>query len=356
MSHSDNITKSFDTVPKLTGKENFVIWRQRITLALSLTRTNGWITADVQSPHTRALLQTTDPTATPLPLTPEQLQLDNAWHERDHQVAAGILSTCEESILAAHIHLLDLPTRRAATIYFELIALYGNTGAQYAFALGRKFVDNRCEDGGDVEAWVNTVLAQHRELKLVRFDLDALCVNVLLNGLPERFTSYVDQVWTASANPTIEEIRVAILRINAGQQNRTTETRALAAQLDKTSLNNPDLHAFYTNLRKSGKKPSKEHPCARCGSIVHWVIDCPKPAGADEPRPGRRGKKRQGGKAHTRRTQGQPHLRVQPLLRKQTTRMQRTRSNTSSLRAFSWAPLQAFMRTFGSWILGHLST
>jgi len=46
------------------------------------------------------------------------------WHERDHQVAAGILSACEESILAGHIHLLDLPTRRAATIYYELSASY----------------------------------------------------------------------------------------------------------------------------------------------------------------------------------------------------------------------------------------
>lgn len=300
MSHSDNITKSFDTVPKLVGKENFVIWRQRITLALSLTRTTSWVVPDAQIPHVFALPPIIDPatTATPpaLTLTPEQLQANNAWHERDHQVAAGILSACEESILAGHIHLLDLPTRRAATIYYELSALYGNTGAQYAFAIGRKFVDSRCEDAGDVEGWVNTVLAQHRELKLVRFDLDALCVNVLLNGLPERFSSYVDQVWTANANPTIEEIRIAILRINAGQQNRATETRALAAQLDKTSLNESDLHAFYTNLRRSGKKPSKEHPCARCGSIVHWVIDCPKPVGADESRPVRKWKKRQGGK------------------------------------------------------------
>jgi len=146
MSHSDNITKSFDTVPKLVGKENFVIWRQRITLALSLTRTTSWVVPDAQIPHVFALPPIIDPatTATPpaLTLTPEQLQANNAWHERDHQVAAGILSACEESILAGHIHLLDLPTRRAATIYYELSALYGNTGAQYAFAIGRKFVDS----------------------------------------------------------------------------------------------------------------------------------------------------------------------------------------------------------------------
>jgi len=64
MSHSDNITKSFDTVPKLVGKENFVIWRQRITLALSLTRTTSWVVPDAQIPHVFALPPIIDPATT----------------------------------------------------------------------------------------------------------------------------------------------------------------------------------------------------------------------------------------------------------------------------------------------------
>lgn len=56
--------------------------------------------------------------------------------------------------------------------------LYLGTGAQYSIALGRKFNDRRCKEGENVEAWVNGEQAQYRELKLLSFDLDALCVNV----------------------------------------------------------------------------------------------------------------------------------------------------------------------------------
>ena len=270
MPYSENISKSFESVPKLLGKENFVIWTQRITLSLSLTGTIQYVSPAAAPPYSLSGAS---------PLTAEQQLANNVWDERDAQVAAGILSTCEESILAAHIHLLERTTGRASTVYLELATLYGTSGAQYSFALGRKFVDSRCEEGADVEAWVNGVLAQHRELKLLRFDLDLLCVNVLLNGLPERFGSYVDQVWTANENPSIEDIRVAILRINAGQQNRSSDARALAAELDKATLSSDlELSAFYTGLKRTGRKPSKEHPCARCGSPTHWVIDCSKPA------------------------------------------------------------------------------
>jgi hypothetical protein len=115
-----------------------------------------------------------------------------------------------------------------------------------------------------VEAWVNQVQAQYRELKLLKFDLDALCINVLLNGLPDRFGSFVGSIWTAEKNPSIEDIKISILRVNAGQLNRSNE-KALAARRASLSLDSTtSLSAFYTGLKKSGKKPSKAHPCARC--------------------------------------------------------------------------------------------
>jgi len=215
--------------------------------------------------------------------------------------AAAILSTTDESILTAHIHLLDVDTGRAQAVYLELARVYGNTGAQYSFALGRKYIDSRCKEGEDVEAWVNEVQAQYRELKLLSFDFDALCVNVMLNGLPERFASFVDGVWTASENPSIEDVRVAVLRINAGQMNRTND-KALAARMTgiKIGGSEGDLKAFYAGLKRSGKGPSREHPCARCRSHDHWVIDCHNPPSTNEASgfKGRRGKKRGGFKAN----------------------------------------------------------
>jgi len=69
----------------------------------------------------------------------------------------------------------------------------------------------------------------YRELKLLSFDLDALCVNSMLNRLPKLITSFVDGVWTLSENPSIEDVRVAVLRINARQSN-STNNKALWQQ------------------------------------------------------------------------------------------------------------------------------
>jgi hypothetical protein len=53
-----------------------------------------------------------------------------------------------------------------------------------------------------VEAWVNHVQAQNRDLKLLSLDLDSLCINVLLNRLPNRFASFVDSIWNDMENPS----------------------------------------------------------------------------------------------------------------------------------------------------------
>ncbi|GFZ52314.1 hypothetical protein JCM24511_10087 [Saitozyma sp. JCM 24511] len=248
MSSNDNISEAFDSIPKLSGKENYVTWKQRLTLALILTRSNSYI-----DPNTK--------------------------------VAAAILSTTSGSILSAHIdHLNDSTTElpQSPVNFKALEKLYGTSGPQYSFALGRKFLESRCADQDDVEAWVNQVQAQYRELKLLKFDLDALCINVLLNGLPDRFGSFVDSIWTAEKNPSVEDTKISILRVNAGQLNRSNE-KALAAHKASLSLDSTtSLSAFYAGLMKSGGKPSKVHPCARCGSPTHWVVDCTKAADAKE--------------------------------------------------------------------------
>lgn len=264
---SDNITRSFDSVPKLSGKVNFVVWNQRIKLALALSRSSLLIGDSASPPYSLAAT------------VPAEIKANNDWKDRDQQVAAGLLMTCEEDILKAHIYLLDAEQPRASKVYKELERVYGTSGAQYSFAVARQFLDMKCEEGGDVEAWVNQAVARYRELKVLSFDLDQLCVNVLLNGLPSRFGSYLDNVWTSTENPSIENVTVAILRINAGQQTRTDDPTALITRTSSLALSPEpnDLHAFYASLKRSGKKPSKEHPCARCGSHVHWVVDCPDP-------------------------------------------------------------------------------
>ncbi|RSH89860.1 hypothetical protein EHS25_001846 [Saitozyma podzolica] len=178
----NNLGKIFTDIPKLTGK-----------------RTSQFI----------------EPNASPS----EGSQ--SAWRKRDGQLAGLILQSTATPILSAHLHLVipsleisspsaekDSPPHigRASTVYHALKKTYGTSNGQYTFALGRRFIDNRVHGDDSVGNWVNEVKAQHRGLKSLSFDLDALCVNVLLNGLPDRFSSYVDNVWTNSETPTIDSV------------------------------------------------------------------------------------------------------------------------------------------------------
>src|SRR6478752_6871565 len=114
MSSNDNISKPFESVPKLSGKENYVTWKQRLTLALILTRSNSFIDPNTKVPADDSL---------------------DTWTDRDSQVAAAILSTTSESILSAHIdHLNDYTAElpRSRVIFKALEKLYGTSGPQYS--------------------------------------------------------------------------------------------------------------------------------------------------------------------------------------------------------------------------------
>ncbi len=67
-------------------------WRQRITLALSLTRSSLFVLPSAtHCPYSLASLTT--------PLSLEQARANTDWIDRDHQIAAAILSTTQESNL-----------------------------------------------------------------------------------------------------------------------------------------------------------------------------------------------------------------------------------------------------------------
>lgn len=80
-------------------------------------------------------------------------------------------------------------------------------------------MENKCGENEDVDRWLNDVHAQYCELSSLKFALNELYVNVLLAGLPERFTSYIDQVFIATENPKPEDVRLSNLRLNAGNQS-----------------------------------------------------------------------------------------------------------------------------------------
>ncbi|RSH83888.1 hypothetical protein EHS25_003483 [Saitozyma podzolica] len=255
----EKIARVFSSVPKLQGKENWVEWDMRIKVALGIVGLRSLL---IGRPA----------------FTTEAAR--KSWEEQDIQVANSIIDCTDFSILSAYFYLLDdspsspsatnkddepAPPHliaRTKTLYEELRKAYGSSNAQYTFALGRRFIDSH--SGDDVNAWVNEIKAQYRELKSLNFDLDSLCVNVLLNGLPDRFQAFVDTVWTATDSPTIDSVCDSILRINAGQQTRDPEGNALAARVKRVHLGN-----------RPRSSPSAANPCRVCNSSKHWANDCP---------------------------------------------------------------------------------
>lgn len=254
---TQKLERAFSAVPPLKGKENWVEWDMRIKAALRMSACREFIKE-------------------------EEIKLagiiaKRAWERQDKQIAATLLNATDFSILSAYFHLLDEPSkatdalsRVTLRIYHELQTTYGTHNAQYTFQLGRSFVSSSCAEGDDVEAWVNKVKAQYRELKALDFDLDAMCVNVLLNGLPDTFHAFKDSIWTTTASPSIDFVADAIVRINAGHRDaQVRDGAALVARMRNTRLG-------------QRTRPSASNPCRICNSSMHWATDCPHQDGSGE--------------------------------------------------------------------------
>lgn len=277
---SSSIPKFFGDVPKLEGKKNYVQWSHRVQLALLKTRSARFIN--------------------PNDVIPTDMIEAQMWYNLDGEIAACILDTTADHIATACMYFItDVEhQRRASDLWAELQRVYGTTGAQQAFALGRQFIQSKCGTNDHVVTWVDKVMTQYQELKVLKFDLDNLCINVLLSGLPRRFEAFIDQIWTDETSPTVEELRAKILRIDSAHESRKSfpdssnsntpaQSTALVSRTNTVTTSDTTLESFYAGLRKAGKGPSKEHPCSRCGSSGHWVVDCKK-------KPlGRRGKKKE---------------------------------------------------------------
>jgi hypothetical protein len=220
----EKIARVFSSIPKLQGKENWVEWDMRIKVALGIVGLRSLL---IGRPA----------------FTTEVAR--KSWEEQDVQVANSIIDCTDFSILSAYFYLLDdspsspsatnkddepVPPHliaRTKTLYEELRKAYGSSNAQYTFALGRRFIDSR--SGDDVNAWVNEIKAQYRELKSLNFDLDSLCVNVLLNGLPERFQAFVDP---CGPLPTRQQSTLSVTRFYASTRaNKRATWRGTLSQL-----------------------------------------------------------------------------------------------------------------------------
>lgn len=255
----DFILRSFADIPKLVGKSNWVEWEMRVRVALGKAGLRAYLAEAIPTKDEEQLDQKVD------------LQLSN-W----------ILDATDFTILSAHYHLiddtvpsLDPKSRLSYTVFSTLRSTYGTSNAQYAFSLARRFVENRCDDNTDINAWVNEVRAQYRELVTIKYNLEALCVNVLLQGLPDRFNAFVDNVWSSTNAPTIDNVSDAILRIDAGQHQRDDSVKQESALVSRRK-SAPSTRGGRLRTLARKDRPSTDKPCHNCGSRYHWASECPE--------------------------------------------------------------------------------
>lgn len=211
----DAFDYAFESVPKLVGRSNFTTWKNKLLLALAMSRALSYTNSSASS------------------VSPRFID-DITWRRNDKRIAARILTTCQTSIGQEHFHIFkESGPGRARAVFQALDRSYGFMAGRSILSLGMEFMYSKCEDNGDVDAWMDKLDAQQQALKDANFTVEDMAVIVILRGLPSRFSHYVDHVlMTNDKVPKLDEVRRAIRAINAAHQvemKREEEDPALRA-------------------------------------------------------------------------------------------------------------------------------
>nr|XP_031859283.1 uncharacterized protein CI109_005312 [Kwoniella shandongensis]KAA5526355.1 hypothetical protein CI109_005312 [Kwoniella shandongensis] len=291
MSYFDSaLQKSLDKVPILTGPDDFKEWDRQLERALVMCRAEGFISNTASLPHPATV---TSSAGLPL-LTELEQQANIEWNIRDKLVANGISGTLGRTISANFDRYLKLPMCRSKAIYAAIVEKHGAAGVQYTFSVARRFLARQCGEGEDVRTFLRDAQSDYLELDNLSFDLKALHLNIILNGLPTRFNSFKDSIWKATYTPAIDDIEQSIIRIDAGHREQTSMAALASQSMDGYSNELGELRALYAKMRRAGGTPSEQHPCLRCKSPKHWIVDCPEPATEGEHRSKNRRFKKKG--------------------------------------------------------------
>lgn len=131
------------------------------------------------------------------------------------------------------------------------------------------FMYSKCDDGQDVEDWMDTVSAQRRALEEAKFTIEDMAVIVILRGLPSRFSHYVNHVlMTNDKVPKLDEVRRAIRAVDAAHQveiKRKEEDLALAARARRLGISKQQSSketppkSRSSRRRRNKKRKGEEH-------------------------------------------------------------------------------------------------
>jgi hypothetical protein len=174
-------------------------------------------------------------------------------------IAAYILETCDQSVKDQHTRIFDEDgAGRTRALLQALEKSYGVMAHRSILGLGMDFMYSKCEEGQDVEDWMDTVSAQRRALEEAKFTIEDMAVIVILRGLPSRFHHYVDPVlMTGDKVPKLDEVRRAIRAINAAHQvemKRKEEDLALAARARQLAISEQQSGMDTPPKSRSGRR------------------------------------------------------------------------------------------------------
>lgn len=174
----------------------------------------------------------------------------------DEEVAQHMFGTCEYSVVELHIDsfVVDRPGKSRA-LFQALEESYGVMAHRTILGLALEFFSSKCQEGGDVEVWMDTVSAKHQALKDANFTVEDMAVVVLLKGLPPRFSHCVDQILINNDRvPKLDAVKRAIRAVNEAQQFRKETDQSVTAPKVLSKAGRKKRNGKIKALEESGER------------------------------------------------------------------------------------------------------
>jgi hypothetical protein len=258
---------------KLTG-DNYQTWKSRCKLLLM--KENTW--------------QYVDPTGTNPPVAGEADDIKQARIKALY----SINMSCREDIFNS---LSEVSYPRVA--WNTLKDRFESSNNASRLMLLDKLNSVRLQEGGSVMEYIKKIQELKLQLKGVGHNISETdLVERMLGTLPASYESVYQQVSGLTAMPTLENMTTRLLQAETRLQFRQTSTGvmpasvdALAARFQRTTITpygqqQPGFGPSYQGHRSTFQhsyRPTRQsstgpRSCTFCGSIEHFMRNCPDPA------------------------------------------------------------------------------
>ncbi|ETW75329.1 hypothetical protein HETIRDRAFT_220959, partial [Heterobasidion irregulare TC 32-1] len=282
MSLANSITVT--TVPKLSEDlSNWPIYKDRVQTAIeSKTGLSRHLAGTARQPR-EPELPAEDAKDDVLEKYDKAIEKVDEYNQREAAIKQQIYSTIPDSIL----NRIKGETT-AKEVWTALCDLAEKRGKMVEIDIRRRIHDSRCQEGGDVRAHLDTLIALQNEL----IGMDAALgdddfVAVILSSLPKSYESVIS-VMTAASSLSSKPLTPSGIIQHLTQEH---DRRSIQGRLEKKAPS--DETALYSHgggkqgkggrgKGKKGNQSSSGKKCYNCGLTNHIAADCFRPGGGKE--------------------------------------------------------------------------